>query len=87
MLCHGKMRKLMRKLFFEGSNPTGEFFNPAYDCSDALDKTFEAKDGFYWIKLSGNVSKKVLHIHEICSLSFTVVFKLFPEFCFSCGVT
>ena len=42
----------------DGSSPTGEFFNPAYDCSDALNNNLKAKDGFYWIKLSGNVSRK-----------------------------
>ncbi|CAB4017887.1 Hypothetical predicted protein, partial [Paramuricea clavata] len=42
----------------DGSNPTGEYFNPAYDCSDALNKISGAMAGFYWIKLSGNVPKK-----------------------------
>ncbi|CAB4015633.1 Hypothetical predicted protein, partial [Paramuricea clavata] len=42
----------------DGSDPTGEFFNPAYDCLKILDKNPEAKDGFYWIKLSGIVPKK-----------------------------
>ena len=50
---------------FQGSNPTGEFFNPAYDCSDVLNKISGAKDGYYWIKLSGNLPKKVLYTSDM----------------------
>ena len=59
-LC--KLRKLTTNdsSHFIGSNPTGEFFNPAYDCSDVLNKISDAKDGLYWIILSRNVPKRVL---------------------------
>ena len=60
----------------QGSNPTGEYFNPAYDCSDALNKISEAKDGFYWINLSGNVPKKVLLcISHTYLLQFMIMIK------------
>ena len=52
---------------FKGSDSTGEFFNPAYDCLEVLNKNSEAKDGFYWIKLSGNEPKKVQLISICCS--------------------
>ena len=76
----------------QGSNSTGEFFNPAYDCSDALDKISEAKDGFYWIKLSGNIPKKVvLYISHVFLLHFMIMIKfttlLYNTFCFRPIVT
>ena len=76
----------------QGSNPTGEYFNPAYDCSDALNKISEAKDGFYWIKLSGNVPKKVvLYVIHACLLHFMIIIKfttlLYNTFCFRPIVT
>ena len=55
----------------QGSDPTGEFFNPAYDCLKILDKNPEAKDGFYWVKLSGIVPKKVT-AYQMCYFCFLI---------------
>ncbi|XP_028399998.1 uncharacterized protein LOC114523319 [Dendronephthya gigantea] len=43
----------------DGSNPFGEYFNPGYDCTDILNKNFEARDGFYWIHLNQSVPRRV----------------------------
>ena len=37
-------------ILYIGSSTLGENFNPANDCSDIVDNTAGAKDGFYWIK-------------------------------------
>ncbi len=44
---------------FLGSSTVGEYFNPALDCSDVVDRVPDATDGFYWInsKAIDNVSK------------------------------
>lgn len=54
-----------------GSTPPGELFNPAYDCSEILDKDAKAKDGFYWIRLNGSEPIKVFK----CPSSRDVLFK------------
>ncbi|XP_028393585.1 uncharacterized protein LOC114517928 [Dendronephthya gigantea] len=33
----------------DGSSTVGEYFNPALDCSDVVDRVPDATDGFYWI--------------------------------------
>ena len=42
-----------------GRSSSGEFFNPAYDCSEILDKNPKARDGFYWVNFNEATSKKV----------------------------
>ena len=51
--------------FCAGSNSRGEFFNPAYDCSDILDNAKLAKDGFYWVKFHEMVPKKVCSVTPV----------------------
>ncbi|XP_028413259.1 uncharacterized protein LOC114536107 [Dendronephthya gigantea] len=43
----------------DGSNPSGEYFNPGYDCTDILNRNFEARDGFYWIDLNRAKPKRI----------------------------
>ncbi|XP_028391546.1 uncharacterized protein LOC114516311 [Dendronephthya gigantea] len=43
----------------DGSSPSGEYFNPGYDCTDILNKNFESRDGFYWINLNRGAPKRV----------------------------
>ncbi|XP_028413273.1 uncharacterized protein LOC114536122 [Dendronephthya gigantea] len=43
----------------DGSSPSGEYFNPGYDCTDILNKNFESRDGFYWINLNKGAPKRV----------------------------
>ena len=41
--------RIILKTFFLGSSTLGEYFDPAVDCSDVVDRVPDAKDGFYWI--------------------------------------
>ncbi|XP_028391545.1 uncharacterized protein LOC114516310 [Dendronephthya gigantea] len=43
----------------DGSSPSGEYFNPGYDCTDILNKNFESRDGFYWINLNRGAPMRV----------------------------
>ena len=43
----------------DGSNPIGEYFSPGFDCSNILDKSSQAKDGFYWVKFHDRIPRKV----------------------------
>ncbi len=47
-----------------GDAYVGEFLHPGYDCSDILDKEFDADDGFYWINLGVSTKRKV----SLCKL-------------------
>jgi hypothetical protein len=38
-----------QKLKYLGSSTLGEYFDPAVDCSDVVDRVRDATDGFYWI--------------------------------------
>ncbi|XP_028410572.1 uncharacterized protein LOC114533270 isoform X2 [Dendronephthya gigantea] len=42
----------------DGSSTLGEFINPAYDCTDALNADPQAKDGFYWINFKNSNANK-----------------------------
>ena len=46
-------------IFYEGSRPPGEYFNPGYDCLDILNKNEKAKDGYYWVDFHRLVPYKV----------------------------
>ena len=45
--------------FVLGSSTVGEYFDPALDCSDVVDRVPDAADGFYWLNSETiqNVSK------------------------------
>lgn len=44
-----------------GSSTLGEYFDPAYDCSDVVDRVPDAADGFYWI-----YPKEVKTVVKVC---------------------
>ena len=46
-----------------GSSTLGEYFDPAYDCSDVVDRVPDAADGFYWI-----YPKEVKTVVKVCFL-------------------
>jgi hypothetical protein len=47
-------------MYILGSSTVGEFFDPAADCSDVVDRVPEAADGFYWLYPSA--VKKVVKV-------------------------
>ena len=49
-------------ILYIGSSTLGENFNPANDCSDIVDNTAGAKDGFYWIKSAKGKLLKVFSL-------------------------
>lgn len=46
-----------------GTSTVGEYFNPALDCSDVVDRVSDATDGFYWIH-----SKTIKNVVKVCVL-------------------
>lgn len=44
-----------------GSTTLGEYFDPAIDCSDVVDRVPDAADGFYWIH-----PKEVKTVVKVC---------------------
>ncbi|CAB3981611.1 Hypothetical predicted protein [Paramuricea clavata] len=58
LICTDKNSMFLWKTI-DGSSTIGEYFDPALDCSDVVDRVPAATDGFYWInsKALPNVSK------------------------------
>ncbi len=46
-------------IFYQGSRPPGEYFNPGYDCLDILTRNEKAKDGYYWVDFHQSIPHKV----------------------------
>ncbi|XP_028391636.1 uncharacterized protein LOC114516378 [Dendronephthya gigantea] len=44
----------------DGSSPSGEYFNPGYDCTDILKKNWEPRDGFYYINFNRGAPKRCI---------------------------
>ncbi|CAB4043773.1 Hypothetical predicted protein, partial [Paramuricea clavata] len=42
----------------DNSKPSGEYFDPGYDCLDILNKNTKAKDGYYWVNFHRGKPKK-----------------------------
>ena len=49
--------------FFKDSKPSGEYFDPGYDCLDILNKNTKAKDGYYWVDFHRSKPIKVISNH------------------------
>ncbi|CAB4031341.1 Hypothetical predicted protein [Paramuricea clavata] len=45
----------------DGTSTVGEYFDPAIDCSDVVDRVPDAADGFYWIS-----SKAIQNVSKVC---------------------
>jgi hypothetical protein len=52
---------ILLKKFVLGSSTVGEYFDPAIDCSDVVDRVPDAADGFYWIS-----SKALQNVSKVC---------------------
>ena len=52
---------IVLKKFVLGSSTVGEYFDPAIDCSDVVDRVPDAADGFYWIS-----SKALQNVSKVC---------------------
>ena len=54
--------KLERRIHFVlGSSTVGEYFDPALDCSDVVDRVPGAADGFYWLN-----SDTIQNVSKVC---------------------
>ena len=46
---------------FKGRPTVGEYFDPAYDCSDVVDRLPDAAHGFYWM-MNGAVKHAIVKV-------------------------
>ena len=59
---------------FPGSTPIGEYFNPAFDCSDIIDKEKDPESGLYWVNLETAKRRQVRDIdNETTSETFLLI--------------